>query len=142
MQKKFLSLFVLLLSACTTVKVQKVDAESHAITSVCIIENPRVAVRDFLQVLEDGFARHNIQTRIIKGAAPKECEYTLSYTATRGWDFKPFMNRADLRLRKNNVLVASATYAHAGGLALNKWASTAEKMDPVIDELLGSGKAP
>jgi len=35
-----------------------------------------------------------------------------------------------------NETIASATYEHSGGLALNKWASTKSKVDPVLDELL------
>lgn len=131
------ALCVLGLSACTTVKVQKVDTAAHPLEQVCIVENPKVAVADFLQVLEDGFQRHGIQTSVHRGQIPESCEYTLTYTATRGWDFKPFLNMAELRLRKGKTNVASASYRHGGGLALNKWASTQEKLDPVIDQLLG-----
>ena len=131
------ALCVLGLSACTTVKVQKVDTAAHPIEQVCILENPKVAVGDLLQVLEDGFQRHGIQTSVQRGRVPESCEYTLTYTATRGWDLKPFMNRAELRLKKGKANIASASYSHGGGLALNKWASTKDKLDPVIDQLLG-----
>jgi hypothetical protein len=131
------------LQACTSVNVKKVDASVHAMNLVCIEENPKVIVSDMLNVLEDGFQRHNIRTLIYRDKAPEHCEYTLWYTATRGWDLAPFLNNSELRLRRNGETIASATYKHSGGLALNKWASTSTKMTPVIDELLSGfgGKA-
>ena len=130
------ALFAFSLTACTTVSVRKVDAAAHPVALVCIEENPKVLVSDLLFVLEDGFQRHGIKTIVYKGKPPDRCEYTLWYTASRGWDLKPFLNNAEFRLRQGDESVASATYKHAGGLALNKWASTQEKLTPVIDELL------
>lgn len=130
------SLCMLLLAACTTINVRKVDAAANPIKLVCIEENSKVIVSDLLFVLEDGFQRHGIKTIVYKDKIPDRCEYTLWYTAARGWDFKPFLNHVELRLRHGDESVASATYEHGGGLALNKWASTEEKLTPMIDELL------
>jgi len=46
------------------------------------------------------------------------------------------MNYAELRLKHGAKTIGSATYRHAGGFALNKWASTESKMHPVIEQLL------
>lgn len=132
---------LLLLSACTTVNVRKVDATKHPITLVCIEENPDVLVSDMIRVLEGGFQRHNIKTLVYRNNAPAQCEYMLWYTAFRDWDLAPFVSDVDLRLRREAETVASATYSHSGGLALNKWASTEAKLNPVIDQLL-EGFAP
>lgn len=43
---------------------------------------------------------------------------------------------AELRLKQNGRTISTASYKHSGGFALNKWAATSEKMDPVIDRLL------
>jgi hypothetical protein len=129
-------LLVLTLSACTSVNVLKVDASQHPLQLVCIEENPKVLVSDLIQVLEDGFQRHNINTLVYQNKAPDRCQYTLRYTALRAWDLAPFLRHAELRLRRGNETIASATYDHSGGFALNKWASTGEKLNPVIDELL------
>ena len=136
--KLFAAIMLLLsLSACTSVSVQKVDASKHPLNLVCIEENPKVAVSDLIFVLEEGFRRYNINTTVYRDKAPDRCEYTLWYTAFRGWDFAPFLRHAELRLRHGDYTIASATYKHSGGFALNKWASTEEKLTPVIDELLG-----
>jgi hypothetical protein len=50
-------------SACTSVTVRRPDT-NLAIKHVCIQENPKVWVSDFLPVLKDGFTRHGIATTI------------------------------------------------------------------------------
>ncbi|MDH3613857.1 MAG: Sbal_3080 family lipoprotein [Gammaproteobacteria bacterium] len=127
----------LLICACTSVKVQPVDA-SMPLLHVCIQRNTAVQVGDFLQVLEDGFERHGIGTEIYNGNRPRRCEYVLTYTALRSWDMKPYLSHAELRLLRAGQQVASADYhlRGKGGFSLTKWAGTKSKMDPVIDELL------
>lgn len=126
----------LLLSACTTINVKSVDARTYPMKLVCIEENREVLVSDLLSVLESGFERHRIKTAVYRDKAPDRCEYTLWYTAFRGWDLAPFVRRVELRLRHGDETIASAIYNHSGGFALNKWANTESKLTPVIDELL------
>lgn len=130
-----------LLSGCTAVTVRPLDKAAE-LKHVCIQDNPKVAVQDFVTIVRDGFDRHGISTEVIAGSAPERCEYLLTYTALRSWDFSPYLSHAELRIERGGRQVAYAEYhlKGKGGLALNKWASTKSKMDPVIDELLGAYK--
>lgn len=49
-----------------------------------------------------------------------------------------YLSHAELRIEKNGRQIAYAEYhlVGKGGLSLAKWASTKEKISPVIDELL------
>ncbi len=76
-----------------------------------------------------------IATKLDRGS--KGCSYTLHYTAERSWDLKPFLDYALLTLRKDGVAIGMAEYRNRGGLTFTKYAGTASKMNPVIDELLG-----
>jgi hypothetical protein len=134
--KLVVTLPILLLCSCTTINVRKVDATKHPLHLVCIEENPKVLVDDMILVLENGFQRHNIKTIVYREKPPEQCEYTLWYTALRGWDLASFLRHAELRLRRGDETIATATYNHSGGFGLNKWASTEEKLNPVLDELL------
>jgi hypothetical protein len=127
--------------SCTSVTVRPVDS-GLSITDVCIEENPKVIVHDFLSVVRDGFDRHGIVTKIVTRPAPIECEYILSYTALQNWDMDTYLHHAELRLERNGRIVGSAEYhlTGKGGLSLMKWQSTKTKMDPVIDELLANMK--
>lgn len=40
-------------ASCTTTSVRPIDATRHPISLICIEENPKVAVGEFLGVLED-----------------------------------------------------------------------------------------
>lgn len=135
--KRFLYVgLVVLMTACTSVQVSKVDASKHPIKRVCIQENPKVAVSDFVGVVENGFRRHGIETSLHGGTVPADCEYILTYTAERGWDITPYLDFAELRLTHKGTTIGTATYRHRGGFGFNKWAGTETKMNPVIDQLL------
>jgi hypothetical protein len=128
---------VFLIYGCTTINVKKVDRASAPIALLCIEENPKVAVSDLLSFLESSFQRHGIKTAVYREhSVPATCEYSLWYTAFRGWDLAPYLKSAELRIRRGPETVAIASYRHAGGFGLNKWQSTETKLSPVIDELL------
>lgn len=124
-------------SGCTAVKVQPVS-DLAEILHVCIQENPKVMVKDFVPVLEAGFERYGISTERIARSIPRHCEYVLTYSARRSWDMAPYLSQADLQLKRSGRQIAWAEYhlRGKGGLALNKWAGTESKMTPVIDVLL------
>lgn len=122
---------------CTTMTVRPID-KSATLKHVCINENPKVKVADFITVLRDGFDRHGITTEVYSGNIPDNCGYILTYTALRSWDFSPYLSHAEIRIEKDGRQVAYAEYhlKGKGGLSLTKWKGTKYKMDPVIDELL------
>lgn len=142
--KKIAALFfVLIITACTSVDVSTLDP-SLGMRHVCIQANPRVAVADFVGVLEDGLARHGLSSEVFSGKAPRHCEFVLTYTALRSWDLAPYLSHAELVVWKNARKVAAATYhlVGGGGFSMMKWQGTKAKIDPVIDELLkGYGTA-
>ncbi|NII12177.1 Sbal_3080 family lipoprotein [Oleiagrimonas sp. C23AA] len=136
--KKHLALLSLMaLAGCTSVNVRPVPASEH-IANVCIIDNPKVIVSDFVPVLRDGFNRHNIATSVVDQQRSASCNVTLTYTALRSWDFSPYLSHAELRLWRDGRQIGYAEYHlnGKGGLDLGKWKSTRSKMGPVIDKLL------
>lgn len=132
------TLCVAALAACTSTNVRPVESLSD-IKQVCIQDNPAVIVEDFVTVVRDGFDRHGIATSVVDANGAKQCEVTLTYTALRSWDFKPYLSHAELRLWRGGRQIGSADYHlnGKGGFALTKWQGTKAKMDPVIDQLLG-----
>jgi hypothetical protein len=133
---------ILLLVGCTSIEVQKLDPTTK-ISHLCIEDNPKVIVRNFLSVVKKGFKRHGITTEVYEHSKPNYCEFHLTYTALKKWDLGTYMTHAELWLYsgKNNIAFAEYHLKGGGGLALNKWASVESKMDPVINQLL-SGFSP
>ncbi|WP_293372005.1 Sbal_3080 family lipoprotein [Nevskia sp.] len=136
--KGIIAIVVVALAGCTSVKVRPLAAEA-AVKHVCIQDNPKVTVPDFVTIVRDGFDRHGLSTEIVTGTPPKNCETLLTYTALRSWDVVTYLSHAELRLERGGRQIGYAEYhlKGGGGFALNKWASTKSKMDPVIDQLLG-----
>jgi hypothetical protein len=134
--RKTLPLLALPLAACTSVQVTPVS-RNEQIQHVCIKENSKVQVSDFLQVLEEGLDRHGITSESYLGKKPEHCEYILTYTALRSWDVVPYLSEAEIVIRKEGRRIAAASYhlRGKGGLALTKYGNTRDKIAPVIDQL-------
>jgi hypothetical protein len=124
-----------LMAACTSISVNKIDAAKYPIDRVCIQNNPAVLIDDLVPLLERELSKRSIVTSIYSGTAPAGCQYTLWYTALRGWDLVPYLRSVELRIMRDGVTVASASYAHGGGFDLSKFEGTEAKLKPMLDQL-------
>ena len=126
-----------ILTSCTSVKVTPLD-RSYNLSHICIENNEKVIVNNFVNVIEDSFQARSISTEIYSGETPEYCKYILKYTALQSWDMALYLSHAELRLFKDNTRIAYAEYhlRGKGGFSLVKWASVESKMKPVIDKLL------
>jgi hypothetical protein len=57
-------------SGCTSMSVSKLDATKYPVKTICIEENPAVAVADLVPFLEKSIQERGIQTLLYKGKAP------------------------------------------------------------------------
>ena len=137
MRAGLLVIVIGLLSGCTSIQVQPAKKLSST-SPVCIINNPKVIVSGFIDVIREGFSRHNIPTMIIEESAANTCDVTLTYTALQSWDLALYLSHAELHLWQRGIQIGSAQFHlnGKGGYALTKYKSTKSKMDPVIDQLL------
>jgi len=152
----FISIFI---GGCTSITVDPLAA-SYNVRHICIRENPKVMVQDLVPVIADGLTRHQIESKFIastldkdkvrrEGAesdqyymnitqAPDDCDFNLTYTARRSWDFGTYLSTADIAVSDQEGVIAKANYhlINKGGLSLFKWQGVKTKLDPVMDELL------
>lgn len=127
-----------LLAGCTAVQVTPLQSVAE---DVCIEENSKVLVEDFVPVLQAGFARHGINTQVHRNITRGQCSHIVTYTARRSWDGIPYLSSAEIKvLDPQRRTLASANYhlRGKGGLSLMKWQGTKTKIDPVIDQLLAN----
>ena len=127
-----------LMSGCTSITVKPVDSTLD-IKHVCIKDcSEKCFDGRMLGIIQDGFQRHGITTEVYNGDLPSGCECNLTYYCERTWDMATYLHHAEFRLYHSKSQIGSAEYhlRGGGGFALNKWASTKSKIDPVIDELL------
>lgn len=125
---------------CTSIDVRPIS-HSHNLMHVCIEDNPKVIVRDFVAAIEYHLERYAITSELFQNRAPTHCEFILQYTARQSWDFATYLSYAELRLQKRNVRVGYAQYKHHGGLSMLKWQGSRTKLKPVIEQLLEEYKS-
>lgn len=131
----------ILLSGCATTSIKHDDnLNENQIRKICIENNPKVIVQNFEEIITDRLQSHGVTSEVfLKGKQPENCEYILRYTAYQKWDFVMVMTRADLSLYKNNTKISAANYTLNMGGFLNptKYKSNADKLNPLIDQLIG-----
>jgi hypothetical protein len=130
-------LVAVIMSGCTSVYVNPVP-EGHTIKSVSILDNPKVMIPDFTEVLIDGFERKGIKARVVRSETGAKDEYLVTYVAYRKWDLVPYLCDATIRIDKGDKVIGTAVFhlENGGGLTFSKYYGTKTKIDPVIDELL------
>jgi hypothetical protein len=119
--------------------VQSIPPQT-SISEICILENPKVIISDFLPVVQEGVSRHGLRGSVYR-EVPSDCEYVLQYVAYQRWDFTAFMSEASIKLYRDKKLIGNVSYETptgifgGGGANPAKWKSTKEKLDPLLDEL-------
>ena len=131
---------IVLLCGCNSYKVVPLPYDEE-LKDIAVVDNPRVIVHDFVDVMADEFAARNIKLRHVAAEqAEKSNGYVIRYDARQSWDFTTYLSDATIRISRNGMPVASGKYHHVGeSLSLDiftKWRETEWKMKDVYDELL------
>lgn len=114
-------------------------------TSVCITHNPMLASSEVVPALQVALAQAGVNSRVyVADASPLACPVWLQYSGTVMWDAPPFrseprayLSSAQLTLRSmHGEVLASSAYSVEGLLETSKWATTQDKLSPVVQALL------
>ena len=137
---KFVGLSLILLYGCNSYNVKSLPYDPN-LKDIVVVDNPKVIVADFVDVMTDEFNAREIKVRCVpQSYAAKPKEYVVCYDARRSWDFSPYLSDATIRIRKDGMTIAKGKYHHTGGSAsldvFTKWRGTEWKMKELYDELL------
>ncbi len=125
--------------------------QRQPLTSVCIEYNPRVQVSDIVPVLQVALREHHVESRVYESPdGLVQCPVWLRYTADLEWDTPPFsgdykayISTASLTLQSSSgTLLSSSHYRIDLATKRSKWASTRNKLTPVVSALLGATATP
>ncbi|WP_180129193.1 cell division protein FtsI [Rhodoferax sp. BLA1] len=119
---------------------------AHArFTSLCIEYNPQTQTADVVPALQLALRAHRIDSRVYENAinAP-HCPVWLRYSAQMEWGISPYSERyqayisqAALTLQTDRGRVLSSShYRLDDGFLTSKWASTQDKLAPVVSVLV------
>jgi len=112
---------------------------------VCIEFNPQAQVSDVLPALQSALHEHSIESRVYESlVASEKCRIWLKYNALIEWDTPPFadgykayVSSAALTLQTaSGQVLSSSQYAVDGSFGRSKWASTRDKLGPVVTALV------
>ncbi len=140
MKCKFVGLSLILLYGCNSYNVKSLPYDPN-LKDIVVVDNPKVIVADFVDVMTDEFNAREIKVRCVpQSYAAKPKEYVVCYDARRSWDFSPYLSDATIHIRKDGMTIAKGKYHHTGGSAsldvFTKWRGTEWKMKELYDELL------
>lgn len=134
--------------AVSTAPGRASDTVHHAGTrpnAVCIAHNPMVASSEVVPALQTALAQAGVSSRVYAAdATPLACPVWLLYSGTVTWDAPPFrsaprayLSTARLTLRTmHGEVLASSAYSVDGPFESSKWATTQDKLWPVVQALL------
>jgi hypothetical protein len=114
-------------------------------SSVCISHNPMVSSGEVVPALQTALAQAGVSSRVYAAdTTPLACPVWLLYSGTVTWDAPPFgsehrayLASAQLTLKTmHGQVLASSAYGIDGLFESSKWATTQDKLSPVVQALL------
>lgn len=112
---------------------------------LCIEFNPQAQMADVVPALQTALLQHHIESRVYENlAVSNKCDVWLKYSALIEWDtqsfsdtYVPYISSAALTLQSSSGLIlASSNYVLDTTIGRSKWASTRDKLGPVVTALI------
>jgi hypothetical protein len=140
MKNILIFLIVAMLCGCNTYNVKSLPYDP-ALKDVVVVHNPKVIVKDFVDVMTDEFNARKIKVRNVpRDYVSMPNEYVVHYDARQSWDFSLYLSDASIRIIKDGMTVGKGRYHHTGGSAsldiFTKWRGTEWKMKDLYEDLL------
>lgn len=117
-----------------------------AFQALCIEFNPASPTADLLPALQMALRQHQIESRIYEAqtAGSGACPVWLRYSAQIDWDRRPlsdqyqaYLSAASLTLQSaQGRVLSSSHYAVDPVFGISKWATTQDKLSPVVAALV------
>ena len=135
---------VSLLCGCNTYYVKSLPYDPE-LKDVVVVHNPKVIVKDFVEVMTDEFNARKIKVRNVpQNYVSKPNEYVVHYDARQSWDFTLYLSDATIRIIRDGMTVGKGKYHHVGrSMSLDiftKWRGTEWKMKDLYEGLLKNYK--
>ena len=143
-------LAMLILTGCTSkvvdtkpldkkVYIKSLDTTIYHIDEICIQQNNKVIVKDFLPYVRNELKKHEINSKVYNDDISNNCLYSLDYSADESWDIVMYFKSAEMKIR---TVIASVRFKTEDGPFFSKYSSMEEKFTPILDELLKGHTAP
>lgn len=141
MNRYCLCLFLLLLTGCAIKTNINPAPAGTEISTIYIQNNPDVFMDGMLPEIVRQLERMGYATKVYEGERPAGVIHHMEFTANWAWDIAMYLTYFRVELFQDGVPRGRAEYdARLGGFRIDKFGPTAEKMRPVLRELLKNAK--
>lgn len=128
-----------LLCHCNSVKVTG-PIPNPPLTRLAIVNNDDVHMSGFQPELVKQVAAMGITPQVVDAPPQGDVPY-LTYQANWSWDFAMYLSYFKAELHQGPTLLRTAEY-RTSGLDMNKFGPTANKLRPLLRQLLRGEKVP
>jgi hypothetical protein len=133
------ALVTVLMAACARTQVQPVASHvisnAAAVDRICIIENARVASKEFLGTYQSVLQQRGYKVEVISGGKAyslDRCPYVSEYTAFFHWDMVFYLRAAELRIYKDGKPAGRAVYQSRN----SRFISEEEALTRMVNQML------
>ncbi|WP_018277941.1 Sbal_3080 family lipoprotein [Teredinibacter turnerae] len=132
----FIFIFLLCTSCTITRNVEPVQGQIR-VDKIYVKDNPDVHMEGLVDEIVSQLNTLGFQSSKYSESKPIDAVYHLEYTANWAWDMAMYLTFFDAKLYENDKVIGSVLYdARAGGGNMGKFGPTAEKIEPLLRELL------
>ncbi|MEM1098180.1 MAG: Sbal_3080 family lipoprotein [Planctomycetota bacterium] len=142
MQRIFASLvlgaLIFALAGCSISRNVRPVENVSRIDKIYIEENPRVHMEGLLPEMVTQLEAMGYVTETYLEAPPSRARYRMTFTANWAWDVTMYLTYFRAELWDRGQRIGEAEYdARAGSANLGKFGTTADKIRPLLQEMLG-----
>lgn len=108
--------------------------------SVCVIQNPAVAIANSAQIIEKALEKRGVDAVVCASKDDCKSQWHLTYVLYRRWDLVPYLAEGRMDLYKNGEVISSVDYSGGWGFNFAKFGHTAAKIDGMVGALISAEK--
>lgn len=143
MNRLIFFVFMVVLSGCAISRhVTPVDSTA-SIRKIYVLNNDKVHMKELVNEIVDQLTQLGFESEAYSGDRPEEALHYLTYTGNWNWDMAMYLTYFRATLYEDGRVLGEVEYdAKMGGANMAKFGKTAEKIRPLIVELLEKVKRP
>jgi hypothetical protein len=131
------SAFVLLLSGCTIVRQVTPVQPGTEISKIYVEQNPALLMNGFAPEVVSQLQQLGFDAELYSKPRPASAKHYMDITANWAWDMAMYLTYFKATLFEEGRVLGTAEYdARMGGANMGKFGKTAEKIRPILAELM------
>ena len=143
MKKSIILLLLLVTSGCSISQSVKPVDSSVNIQKIYVENNEAVLMKETVNEIVSQVQGLGFESESYSGQRPIDATHYITYTGNWRWDVSMYLYYFEAQLYENDNMIGEVKYdAKNGGASFNKFGRTADKIRPLLNELLSQVQRP